>query len=352
MAMDIRNTVLQRIERELGTLSPRIRDAFLEAMSRAASQVNLADLAEALERGDVFRASAMLQINEATLYPVTEAIRQGYINAGVAVANDLPLKIRATFGFGGNLRAVQAVKEITGEFITHIIEAQREATREVVTALVNEGIPARRAALSIVGKINPATGLREGGFIGLDVPRAGQASKVATILRDPERIREYFVKDRVTGKWKPRFTTTDRRFDKRVRDAINSGQSLSQDDADQITKAHRSRLMKNRADVIARNEGINAMRAGEHDGWQQMVDSGAVAESRIERAWLAAHDSHTRIDHVAMQGQKVRGMSQPFTFPGGSQAMFPGDASRAAPPEELINCRCVEIVRIKRPGAL
>ena len=144
MAMDIRNTVLQRIERELGTLSPRIRDAFLEAMSRAASQISLTDLAEALERGDVFRASAMLQINEATLYPVTEAIWQGYINAGVAVANDLPLKIRATFGFGGNPRAVAAVKEITGEFITHIIEAQREATREVVTALVNDGVPARR----------------------------------------------------------------------------------------------------------------------------------------------------------------------------------------------------------------
>ena len=177
--MDIANSVQQRIERELAALSPRIRAAFLGAMARTATAVNLAELAEALESGNVWKASALLQIDEATLYPVAEAIRQGYIAAGVAVANDLPLRIRATFGFGGNPRAVASVQKITGEFITRMIEGNREAVQSVVTTLVNEGVPARRAALMIVGKINPATGLREGGFLGLDLPREQQAARVA-----------------------------------------------------------------------------------------------------------------------------------------------------------------------------
>lgn len=314
-------------------------------MSKSATAVDLKALVEALERRDIYAAQQLLHIHANALYPVTEAIRSAYIGAGVAVANDLPLRIRATFGFGGNPRAVTAVQQITGEFITRIVEAQREATRDVVTALVNEGIPARTAALSIVGKINPATGIREGGYLGLDAPRANQAAKVAAMLRDPDAIKDYFIGG------KPRYKTTDRRFDKMVRDAIASGKGLTKEQADKITKAHRARLLKNRGDTVARNEGLNALRKGERDGFQELVDSGAVPDSRIVREWIPTKDARTRQDHVAMAGQTHRGMGTPFTFPDGHMALFPGDVSLGAGPEDTIMCRCMMSYRIARPRA-
>lgn len=344
-------TTEARFQRELDKLAPRIRKAFLDAMGRNASAVSIRDLVAALERGDVYAAAALLDLNPATLYPVTEIIREAYIAAGQSAANDLHWRIRATFGFGGNPRAEAAVDRITGQFITRMVDGNREAVQDVVRTLVDEGVPARRAALAIVGKINPVTGLRDGGFLGLDggvlpdgrvTGRLGVAKRVAAMLRDPELIKEYFIGA------KPRYKTTDRRFDKMVRRAIAEGRALTQAEADKITKAHKARLLKNRGDTIAHSEGLTALRKGTHDGWAELVASGAVANDRIERTWLSGRDGRTRHDHVTMQGQKRIGVDTPFTFPDGHLAMFPGDPSLGAGPEDLIECRCVEIFRLRR----
>ena len=319
-------------------------------MAKAATAIDTDALADAIKSGDIDGAARIAQITPEQMFQVSEAVRGIYFASGQAVAQQLPLALRATFGFGGNARAVQQVQEITGHLITNVLATQREAitvaTQELIARVANEGIPAKAAALEIVGTINRATGMREGGYLGLDLPRAAQAAKVAAMLRDPKQIADYFLPN-----GKPRYTTTDRRFDATVRKAIAEGRAVSEDTATKLTKAHRARLLKNRADTISRTETLNALRAGERAGFQKLVDSGTVDDSRVIRGWIPTMDNRTRPDHAEMAGQVQRGMATPFTFPGGSMAMFPGDSSLSAPAAELIQCFHPETL-ISRVGIL
>ena len=57
------------------------------------------------------------------------------------------------------------------------------------------------------------------------------------------------------------------------------------------------------------------------------------------KEWLAMLDEKTRETHAMADGQKVD-IDTPFIV-GNSLMMFPTDTSLGAPPEEIINCRCV-----------
>lgn len=342
-------TPQQRLSAALARLSPAVRKAFEEAIAKRATTVDLAALADAIDQRDMEAVVRLVEIKPEDLFHVTEAVRATFIAGGMSSVDGLPIAIRATFGFGGNAHALAQVQEITGHLITNVLADQRqaitEATQELIGRVVNTGIPAKTAALEIVGTINRATGLREGGYLGLDLPRTAQAAKVAAMLRDPKLIADYFLPN-----GKPRFTTTDRRFDATVRKAIAEGRAVSEDVATKLTKAHRARLLKNRADTISRTETLNGLRAGERAGFQKLVDSGTVDDSRIIREWIPTMDGRTRPDHMEMVGQKRTGMAAPFMFPGGSQAMFPGDSSLGAPARELVQCRCLVSYRLSRPG--
>ena len=325
-------------------LEPSVRAAFILAIGKAAAAVNQTDLQAALTAGDIDRAVAILTIDDKALFPLTEALRNSYLAGMQHGSETVPVSLRAQFGFGGNPRAVEAVKALVTKITGEITQSTVDATRALITTAVNEGVPVAQTSLAIVGRKNPVTGIREGGYLGLDGPRTQQAERVAAMLRDPEKIKDYF-----NGKT-ARYTTTDRRFDARVRKAIAAGRGLTAAEAEPITTAHRARLLKNRGLTIARTETLTAARAGEMDGFRALVESGAVAEGRVYRTWLSTSDGRTRPDHVLMNGQEVQGMSQPFTFPDGTQAMFPGDPSLFASPAELIQCRCVQIINVRRPN--
>nr|WP_286194459.1 phage minor head protein [Agrobacterium sp. Ap1] len=133
--------------------------------------------------------------------------------------------------------------------------------------------------------------------------------------------------------------------------AFNKGRSQPLTKAQiiaRIVDAYKDRSIKARADLIAENETLTAMRAGRHEGYRQLLDSGTVRDDQIERTWDAANDKKTRLSHQALDNQKQTGLSQPFISPvTGAQMMFPGDRSLGAPTEEIIRCRCFERVRIR-----
>lgn len=93
----------------------------------------------------------------------------------------------------------------------------------------------------------------------------------------------------------------------------------------------------NRAQVIAVTEVNGALNAG----WF----GGAVAQQTqlgqtLAKKWISTHDTHTRPDHKAADGQTVPLLS-PFIV-GTSPLLYPGDKS--GPPDEVINCRCTAAV--------
>lgn len=93
-----------------------------------------------------------------------------------------------------------------------------------------------------------------------------------------------------------------------------------------------------RAERIARTEVISASNAGAQASY---------AASSVVRArqWLATRDARTRETHRAWRWPRdaqIKPIDEPFVIPlSGARLMYPGDTSLGAPPEEIVNCRCV-----------
>jgi hypothetical protein len=224
--------------------------------------------------------------------------------------------------------------------------------QDVIESAIAQGVNPRTAALDIVGRVDRATGQRQGGFIGLTSQQASFVSEMREALSNPQGVgiaRIETLPDGTSrpvkkfwiggdGSLKSTYKLRDKRFDSVVRKAIAAGEPLSARDIDQISNRYKDRLLKFRGDNIARTESITALRAGRHEGFEQLVDSGNVRPDQITRVWDATGDSRTREDHAQMDGQEVVGFDAPFIAPDGSQMMFPGDTSLGAPGEQTINC--------------
>lgn len=191
-----------------------------------------------------------------------------------------------------------------------------------------EGVSPRKAALDIVGRINKATGRREGGIIGLDSGRIDTIERNTARLRsgDPEKMRKYL-----------KLKSRDKRLDKLVEAAIESGKPVSASDTRKIIGRMADSLLRDRGETIARTELLGALHSAQDEGMLQLIDSGKINAGQVKRIWDAAEDGDTRDSHRAMDGQE-RSVSGYFTSGAGFELRHPGDPT--APAKERINCRC------------
>lgn len=97
----------------------------------------------------------------------------------------------------------------------------------------------------------------------------------------------------------------------------------------------------NRATVIARTEAIGALNGGRADG-QEVIASRRPGP--WEKMWLATLDDRTRPTHRAADRQRVP-VNGLFSV-GSAMLRHPGDP--AGPPDEVIQCRCTQL--LVRPG--
>lgn len=331
----------QRIIRALlAAHEPLIRQAFEVAIQNAHAALDFDALVRAVSANDFNRAADMLRINQALLFPLEDAIRTATIAGGLSVS--LPRGVKGAFGFNGrHPRAEALIAEAGARLVSEIGSPGVEAVRAVLLQGQQEGIGAQAIARRLAGTINPTTGIREGGVMGLDGPRAMRSARVREILSDPEQIADYFKGS------KPRYTSTDRRFDASVRRAIAEGRALDKATIDKIAKAHDARLLKARGDTIARNEAYTAQAQGRHEAYQQLIDNGQ-AES-VKKRWQHATAKNPRHNHKALDGVEVD-MSESFSL-GTGTIRYAHDP--LAPAEEKLGCRCttVFIPQYKRPGA-
>lgn len=205
--------------------------------------------------------------------------------------------------------------------------------RAVILKGIEDGRNPRSVALDLVGRINPATKAREGGFIGLTEAQRGYAENARDELRQLDRA--------YLGR-----SLRDKRFDRSVKAAIAAGKPLSETQITRIVGRYNDRLLEFRGEAIARTESINALRAGRREGNLQILDTGKVGNDQIERTWDTTLDGRERKDHAAMNGEKVMGMFTPWVLPDESRLMFPGDTSLGAGADQVVNCRCFESIRI------
>lgn len=323
-----RQTQQQIYDALLAKYDREIADAFLAAILAARDAVDLRSLAEAIDRGDLQAAAALLRLDQAALFPLTEAVRGAFMAGGLSVASAMP--VGAVFGFDGrHVRAERIVSARAGTLVQGIADDTLPMLRAVVLDGVQRGQSGAAVARDIVGRLNRATGQREGGFLGLTTQQTDAAIRARQELADLDPA--YFNRQ-----------LRDRRLDPLVRRAITEGKPLSQTDIDRVTLRYRDRMAVYRGQVIARNEAHTAMAEGRHEGFAQVVDQGGQVTKRWQ--WNDGGQKDPREDHQAMSSAPARPYGQPFIMADGTAMQFPHDPAGGA--KHSIGCRCIAVYRV------
>ncbi len=326
-----RRKLANRLAQLLKQYDKEIEAAFLKAVRDKAASINLTDLADAIEARDIERALKITGLTRADLFPFDAAINNAYVAGGQTIPAAAPAYAVA-FGFDGRAtRAAEWARTHVGGLVTEIVDDQLDLLRDTIARQIEAGVAPRKVALDIAGRVGP--GGRQGGFIGLSRP---QAVYLANARRELETLdANYFSR-----------TLRDKRFDGLVRKAISADKAISVADIDRIAGRYSDRMLKHRADTIARTESITALRAGRREGMQQAIEAGAVRSDRVKRTWDSSGDARVRADHRAMDGREVDGMDAPYVLPDGSRMMYPGDSSIGAPASQTVACRCYEAIEV------
>jgi hypothetical protein len=174
--------------------------------------------------------------------------------------------------------------------------------------------------VDIVGRVNPQTGRREGGLLGLTANQAAAVLKARTQLLTFDLA--YFKRG-----------LRNRSFDRMIQSAFRDEKRLTEAQLSRILGSYSNRLLKLRGDTIARTESIASLHAGQREAFSQAIGRGAFGPQHVVRIWRATGDVRTRDAHVAINGEVV-GWDQRFS----NGLLFP--AEPGGPPEEVINCRC------------
>jgi hypothetical protein len=335
----VARTQAQVFDDLLSRYETEIAAAFRAAINDLGAQADLAGVIEALSRNDVAAAIEALHLDPAAYTGLQDALARAYGDGGATAAGfanrAVPPSVVIRFD-GRNLRAEQWLRQYSSSLVTRIVEDQRAALRQALTAGMTRGENPRTTALDIVGRINRATGKREGGILGLTSQQEAFARNARDELMsgDPAKLRNYLTRAR-----------RDKRFDRTIAKAIRDETPVPADTIRKATGAYRNRLLKLRGDTIGRTEALTSLQSANHEAYLQAVDNGAVAESDVRKVWRSAGDLRVRHSHRVLSGQSA-GLREAFTSPSGARMMFPGDTSQGAGAEETIQCRCVAEYRI------
>lgn len=320
-----------------------VAQAFMAAINDLRSNVELQKVIAALERGDLQGAMDALHLSRAAFAGLEAKITEAFTAGGQGAVASMPAAVSIGFRFDpGNQRAASWIRQFSANLITGLVDGERQHARDFLADGMARGAHPRSVALDLVGRISRATGNRDGGLIGLSAPQRAyvRVARIELCSADPKLLKHYLTR-----------TRRDRRYDRTVLKAIREGKAIDRDTASLMVTRYSARLVQLRGEVIARTEGLPAIRAAKHEAYQQLVDDGRIAEADIERGWHTAGDRRVRDTHEGMSGQTVRGLSLPFQSPSGALLMFPGDTSLGAGAEEIVACRCDESISVRRRAA-
>jgi hypothetical protein len=310
----------RQIDAILRQLEPRIRAAFIKAIYRARAAIDVAELLDALRAGDIERAVRLFRLDDAAMFPLEDAIRATFIAGGQSVV--APTGLRGAWGFNGrHMRAEQWTRNIGSTLIQRIRDDTLEMARQVITAGLRDGFTPQAVQRELTGTLNRLTGQREGGFLGLTTQQAqsivgrpagiiggvyspakmGALQKLAS--GEPALMREYLG-----------LKLRDRRYDATVKRAIRDGAPVAPADLEKIIRAHKSKALAYRGQVIAKNEAFTAQAAGRDEAYRQMLERPDVVD--VTARWQHNRSQVPRPDHVAMNGTVISlAKGEAFVFP-------------------------------------
>ena len=147
-------------------------------------------------------------------------------------------------------------RETAATLITRLTQGEIDQARAFLADGMARGAGPRSVALDLVGRISRATGNREGGLIGLSGPYRDYVATARAELAstDPALLRNYLARNQ-----------RDRRYDRAVARAIETGKPVPPDTARTAITRYSARLVRLRGEVIARTEGLPAKHGDQID---------------------------------------------------------------------------------------
>lgn len=333
--------VLQQVE----ALEPGMQKAYLDSVRATVDAATVAEVERLLAADDENGLVELLSLGALSL--LIESVRSAFI-AGARfemIAIALPRADREQIGrkeFDVNRAEAsswlaQQVTDTRNTATDNVREAIRSVmgSRRVIGGIQPAGQVVRtdrQAALDLIGRVSPQTGLRTGGVIGLPSNFAQYVANARAQLLsgDPAQLKQYLAR-----------TRRDRRFDGIVGRAMAAGKPVASKDVDKIAGRYSERLLKTHSEMLARTLAHESLNAGRDRAWEQLVEQG-IDRERVEKEWRDRNDEKVRNSHRYMRGRRVR-LGQPFQTNSGALLRFPGDSSLGAGWDETANCRCIAI---------
>ena len=319
--------LLRRLEREYG---PQVRRAFERSVREWRASINLADVTRMIDAGNIDGVLTALGVGAAVYRDLEAEIARTFERAGRAFSSLLPKNLRGPDGlvvrFGFDMRHRQAeffLRHHAAGLVTRMAEEDRAIARGFLSeAMRSRGTP-RTVALQLAGRINRATGIREGGIIGLSGPQSEYLRNARGYLAAGDS--RYFG-----------LTLRDKRFDGAIRRAM-AGNGVPPDTVEKALTQYSNRMLAARGRTIAETETLTALEAGKHQSMQQAIDSGAIPDRFVKKRWRHSGKANEREDHLAFGGTEAE-WGEPFVLPSGARMMHPRDASLGAGASDIVKC--------------
>jgi hypothetical protein len=268
------DSVVRALHAVADAADPRLRNAFIAAVTKTRSEADRAALEAALSVGDIDRAIGAIrwsEVGEAELLDsLPPILQQTVIAAGQATASALNIGI----GFNVTNPRVAAWAQNHGvALVVEVSSSQREALRAAIVQSIEAGLQVNQTAKMV---LDAGLGLTQ---------------------RQVNAVHAY------------------------RRELLDEGRP--EDQVQRMTDKYARRTLRKRAELIGRTESIAAAKQGHREQLVEAREEGSIDET-ARRKWLVTDDD--RLDEeicLPMAEHALVGLDEPFTLPDGTAVMTP-----------------------------
>lgn len=162
---------------------------------------------------------------------------------------------------------VEAVNYQAATLVRQVTDETRMAIRDVINRAFTEGMDPRRAAKPIIQIL--------------------KTDELVSVVADTAGLTRYQA--RAVGRYMARL----------LDDGMESGRAV------QLTKKYAQKMLKLRAETIARTEMVRAQNLGQQASWDQMISQGTLNPNAVQKVWQTAADDRTCPICQPMDGKLV-----------------------------------------------
>lgn len=324
-----------------------IRNQFLKAVDELTRDMKTREITRLIQTGNIEGAVLATGIGMASFKGLKESMHKALAAAGRETTKAFPparqpdgtvVKVRFN---PGHARAVQAVNDLHTGLIREVVDSTRQVIRDNIRHGIERGHNPRKIARSIRGKYDYRAKAYRGGVIGLTQAQSGYVMNAQRQLRsgNTTELRKYLGRK-----------LRDRRYDGAVVRAINEGTAPPERIINNAVHAYRRRYVAHRAETIARDQALEALTMGQDEAMSQAVEQNVLADDQIYREWVHAGDVRVRDIHAMVPAMNPGGVAKNdyFETPLGLLKRPRDRNSPGSVPENVILCRCITSIKIRR----